>query len=65
MKSLIITEENEKYINWKSPVFLNEYISRFADIKARKYTKNSVKIQKKLRKAIIRARELGLLPYVK
>jgi ribosomal protein S18 len=65
MKNLVISQEDEQYINWKSPVFLNNYISRFADIKARKFTKNTVKVQKKIRKAIIRARELGLLPYVK
>lgn len=65
MADLFIEKEDEKYINWKSTILLNEYVSRFADIKSRKYTKNSVKVQKKLRKSIIRARELGLLPYVK
>jgi ribosomal protein S18 len=43
---------------------LQKYISRFGDMKPRKYTGNSVSTQKKLREAVIRARELGVLKYV-
>lgn len=57
--------ENDKYINWKSIVILKKYLTRFGSIKPRKYTKNNVKIQKKLRKEIIRARSLWLLDFIK
>lgn len=56
---------NEYLINWKSIVILKRYMTRFGDIKKRKYTGVPVRIQKKIRRAIIRARELGLLPYIK
>jgi ribosomal protein S18 len=38
-------------------------MTRFDNIKPRKYSQHSVRVQKKLRKAIIRARELGLIAY--
>lgn len=57
--------ENEKYISWKCLPMLKKYMTRFGDIKPRKYTGNSVGTQKSLRKIIIRAREMGLLEYVK
>ena len=57
--------ENEKYINWKSIILLKKYLTRFWSIKPRKYTKNYVKTQKKLRQEIIRARGLGLLEFIK
>ncbi len=59
------SHENEKYINWKSLVILKKYLTRFGSIKPRKYTKNSVKIQKKLRKELIKARWLGLLEFIR
>jgi ribosomal protein S18 len=55
---------NEKYLNWKSVVILKYYLTRFGDIKPRIYTGNSVKIQKKLRTEILRARGFGLLPFI-
>jgi ribosomal protein S18 len=63
--SFLSHEENNKYINWKSIVILKKYLTRFGSIKPRKYTKNCVKTQKKLRKEIIRARGLGLLEFIK
>ena len=57
-------EENEKYINWKSIAILKYYLTRFGTIKPRFYTGNSVRIQKKVRQEIIRARGLGLLPFI-
>lgn len=57
--------ENEKYINWKAIVVLKKYLTRFWSIKPRKYTKNHVKTQKKLRREIIRARWLWLLEFIK
>ena len=57
--------ENEKYISWKSLPMLKKYMTRFGDIKPRKYTGNPVSAQKNLRKVVIRAREMGLLEYIK
>lgn len=57
--------ENEKYVSWKSIPMLKVYMTRFWDIKPRRYTWNSVTMQKKLRKAIIRSREMWLLEYIK
>ena len=51
-------KRNAKYLNWKSVPLLQKYISRFGNIKPRKYTGNTVNIQKKLREAVLRAREL-------
>ena len=50
-------------ISWKAAPLLQEYMTRFDNIKPRKYSKHSVRVQKKLRKNIIRARELGLMAY--
>jgi small subunit ribosomal protein S18 len=57
-------KENDKYLNRKSVSILKYYLTRFGDIKPRVYTGNSVKTQKKLRTEIIRARTLGLLPFI-
>ena len=56
--------ENAKYLNWKSVSILKYYQTRFGDIKPRLYTWNSISTQKALRKEIIRARTLGLLPFI-
>ncbi len=44
---------------------LKKYITRFGDIKPREYTNSSVSTQKKLKTAILRARELGFIPFKK
>jgi small subunit ribosomal protein S18 len=62
--SFFTKKENEKYLNRKSVDILKYYLTRFGDIKPRIYTGNSIKIQKKLRTEIIRARTLGLLPFI-
>lgn len=64
-KNFFDNKEHIQYINWKSLALLKRYMTRFGDIKPRKYTGNSVKVQKMLRISILRARELGLLPYIK
>ena len=56
--------ENAKYLNWKSISILKYYLTRFWDIKPRLYTWNSISTQKVLRKEIIRARTLWLLPFI-
>ncbi len=63
--SFLSHTENSKYINWKSIPILEKYLTRFATIKPRKYTKNPVKLQKKLRREIIRARTLWMLDFSK
>jgi ribosomal protein S18/ribosomal protein S6 len=57
--------ENHKYIVRKALPILKKYTTRFGDIKPRKYTNNTISVQKKLKKAIVRARELGLVDYIK
>ena len=64
-KSFFLYEDNQQYINWKSVLALKQYQTRFWAIKPRKYTWVPVKIQKKIRQAIIRARELGVMNYTK
>ncbi len=50
-------------INWKAVNLLKHYTTRFGNIKPRAFMGNRVKHQKKVRRAIIRARELGVLAY--
>jgi ribosomal protein S18 len=57
--------KNSKYINRKSIPMLKKYVTRFGDMKPRKYTHNWVSVQKKLRKEIIRARNFGLIEFIK
>lgn len=64
-KNYFFSQEREQLINRKSVDLLRKYMTRFGKIKPRKYTAVSVKQQKTLRMAILRARELGILPYKK
>ena len=50
-------------ISRKALPLLQQYMTRFDNIKPRKYANHSVAMQKKIRKAIIRAREIGILAY--
>ncbi len=63
--SFYANNDNTKYLTWKAVVMLRKYLTRFGNIKPRAYTRNSVSKQKALRKEVIRARELGLLDYIK
>jgi len=65
MQKSIFNKENEYLINWKAFVLLRHFVNRFGNIKKRKFTKLPVKYQKRVRKAIINAREFGLVPYIK
>ena len=56
--TFLADKRNAKYLNWKAIPLLQKYISRFGNIKPRKYTGNTVNTQKKLREAVLRAREL-------
>lgn len=57
--------DNASLIHWKTVDLLKRYMTRFGNIKPRKYTGLSVKHQKAVRQSIIRAREIGLLPYTR
>jgi ribosomal protein S18 len=63
--SFLSHDENSKYVNWKSITIFKKYLTRFGNIKPRKYTRNLVKTQKHLRQEIIRARGLGLIGFSK
>lgn len=52
-------------VHRKAVPLLTKYMTRFDDIKPRKYSGHSVAMQKKMRSAIIRAREIGLVAYTK
>ncbi len=64
-KDFVLDEENEHLINYKSLRLIREHMTRFGEIKPRKYTGITVKQQKRMKKAISRARQLGLVPYIK
>jgi len=61
----IFNKDNDYLINWKAYILLRHFLNRFGNIKKRKFTKLNVKYQKRVRKAIINARELWLIPYIK
>ena len=63
--SFFMSKDNKKYLTWKAIPVLKKYMTRFGSIKPRKYTKNPVLTQKKVKECIHRARELGLLEYIK
>jgi len=65
MQKSVFNKSNEYLINWKAYLLLRHFVNRFGSIKKRKFTKLPVKYQKKVRKAIINAREFGLIPYIK
>jgi small subunit ribosomal protein S18 len=53
-----------KYIDFKDADFLLKFVNEQGKILPRRITGTSVKYQRKLAKAIKRARHLSLLPYV-
>jgi ribosomal protein S18/ribosomal protein S6 len=57
-------ESHNQELSWKSTRLLKYYITRFGDMKPRKFMGNSVSQQKKVRQAILRSRELGLIAYI-
>lgn len=52
-----------KYIDFKDPKFLIKFVNEQGKILPRRITGNSLKYQRKVVKAIKRARHLALLPY--
>ncbi len=58
--------ENQSYlIDRKNESLLKLFITRFGNIKPRKYTGLSVRLQKKMREQIIRGRELWVVEFTK
>ncbi|MBL7791673.1 MAG: 30S ribosomal protein S18 [Saprospiraceae bacterium] len=53
-----------KYIDYKDPSFLIQFVNEQGKILPRRITGNSLKYQRKVTVAIKRARHLSLMPYV-
>jgi len=53
-----------RYIDYKDPDFLLQFINAQGKILPRRITGNSLKYQRKIATAIKRARHLSILPYV-
>jgi small subunit ribosomal protein S18 len=58
-----VSEEKKKVIDYKDPDTLKTFISENGKIMSTRYTRLTAKEQRKLNKAIKRARLLGLLPF--
>ena len=58
-----MSEEKKKIIDYKDPDTLKTFVSENGKIMSSRYTRLSAKEQRKLNKAIQRARLLGLLPF--
>lgn len=52
-----------KYVDYKDPDFLLQFVNEQGKILPRRYTGTSLKYQRKVAKAVKRARHLALLPY--
>ncbi len=53
-----------KYVDYKDPEFLKKFLNEQGKILPRRLTGTSLKFQRKVGKAIKRARQIALLPYV-
>ena len=53
-----------KYVDYKDPEFLKKFLNEQGKILPRRLTGTSLKFQRKVSRAIKRARHLALLPYV-
>jgi len=58
-----VSEDKKKVIDYKDPDTLKTFISENGKINSSRYTRLTAKEQRKLNKAIKRARLLGLLPF--
>ena len=58
-----MSEEKKKVIDYKDPDTLKTFISENGKIMSSRYTRLTAKEQRKLNKAIKRARLLGLMPF--
>ena len=53
-----------KYIDYKDPDFLLQFVNEQGKLLPRRITGTSLKYQRKVSQAVKRARHLGLMPYV-
>ena len=53
-----------RYVDYKDPVFLKRFLNEQGKILPRRITGTSLKYQRKVAKAVKRARHIALLPYV-
>jgi len=53
-----------KYIDYKNPDFLMQFVNEQGKLLPRRITGTSLKYQRKVAQAVKRARHLGLMPYV-
>ena len=53
-----------KYVDYKDPDFLLQFINEQGKILPRRITGNSLKFQRKVARAVKRARHIAILPYV-
>ncbi len=53
-----------KYIDYKDPELLNKFLKEQEKINTRRITGTSLKFQRRIARAVKRARHLALLPYV-
>ncbi|MDO5509286.1 MAG: 30S ribosomal protein S18 [Weeksellaceae bacterium] len=53
-----------KYVDYKDPDFLLQFVNEQGKILPRRYTGTSLKYQRKVSQAIKRARHLALMPFV-
>ena len=53
-----------KYVDYKNPDFLLQFVNEQGKILPRRLTGTSLKYQKKVTQAVKRARHLALMPYV-
>ena len=58
-----MSEDKKKVIDYKDPDTLKTFISENGKINSSRYTRLTAKEQRKLNKAVKRARLLGLLPF--
>ena len=58
-----MSEDKKKVIDYKDPDTIKTFISENGKIMSSRYTRLTAKEQRKLNKAIKRARLLGLLPF--
>jgi len=64
-KNCPFTEAQIEYIDYKDIGLLRKYVSQYQKIVPRYYTGVNLKYQKALAVAIKRARNMGLLPFVR
>ena len=53
-----------KYVDYKDPEFLKKFLNEQGKLLPRRLTGTSLKYQRKVGKAVKKARQLALLPYV-